>query len=247
MTAAADHPSSLALRRFELFQDLSTGKLDALARRCQWRSVGAGQPILLRQQRHADVFLIVDGRVRVTIYGAQGRQVTFRDVLPGEIVGDLSALDDGPRSADVVTMVGSVIAVLDQNAFLALLVEEPMVARRMMQRLAGLVRQLSERVIELSTFGVQNRLHAELLRLAYASAADGAKSPQARIPAPRHADLASQISTTREQVTRELNALTRSGLLRKDGASLVVTDLPRLAQMVADIRGEAVPEQGRSN
>ncbi|MBS0340604.1 MAG: cyclic nucleotide-binding domain-containing protein, partial [Proteobacteria bacterium] len=117
------HPSSLALRRFELFQDLSAEKLDALARRCQWRSVAAGQPILLRQQRHADVFLIVDGRVRVTIYGAQGRQVTFRDVLPGEIVGDLSALDDGPRSADVVTVASSVIAVLDQDTFLSLLIE----------------------------------------------------------------------------------------------------------------------------
>ncbi|MBO9512636.1 MAG: Crp/Fnr family transcriptional regulator [Variovorax sp.] len=239
------HPSGLALRRFELFQELTAEKLDALARRCQWRSVAAGQPILLRQQRHADVFLIVDGRVRVTIYGAQGRQVTFRDVMPGEIVGDLSALDDGPRSADVVTMSGCVIAVLDQAAFLALLVEEPMVARRLMQRLARLVRQLSERVIELSTFGVQNRLHAELLRLANACADDGAKEAEVRIPAPRHADLASQISTTREQVTRELNALTRSGLLRKEGPVLVVTDPPRLAQMVADVRGETLSGSGR--
>ncbi|MBS0340052.1 MAG: winged helix-turn-helix domain-containing protein, partial [Proteobacteria bacterium] len=75
----------------------------------------------------------------------------------------------------------------------------------------------------------------------------GASASEARFPAPRHVDLASQISTTREQVTRELNALTKSGLLRKEGSSMVVTDLPRLAQMVADVRGEAAPDRSQSN
>jgi CRP-like cAMP-binding protein len=112
-----------------------------------------------------------------------------------------------------------------------------------MLRLASLVRQLSERVIDLSTLGVQNRLHAELLRLARAANASlpqGADANQARLdPAPKHAALASQISTNREQVTRELNVLVRSGVLRKDGKALVVADVARLEAMVSQVRGDA--------
>jgi hypothetical protein len=58
-------------------------------------------------------------------------------------------------------------------------------------------------------------------------------------PAPRHAALASQISTNREQVTRELNVLVRGGVLRKDGKALVVADAARLERMVAQVRGDA--------
>ncbi len=235
----SDRPSSLALRRFALFDELPAERLDALAGRCTWRRVPAGQPLLLRRQRRADVFLVVDGTVRVTTYGANGRQVTFRDLGAGEIVGDLSALDGQPRSADVVTVADSLVAVLEREAFLALLQEEPAVALRLMARLALLVRQLSERVIELSTLGVQNRLHAELLRLARAATEDADGTREARIaPVPRHAELASRISTNREQVTRELNALVRAGLLRKEADALVVTDLARLARLVAEVMGD---------
>lgn len=234
----SDRPSSLALRRFALFDDLPPARLDALAGRCVWRRVAAGQPLLLRRQPRADVYLVIDGAVRVTTYGANGRQVTFRDLGAGEIVGDLAALDGQPRSADVMTVEDSLVAVLDREAFLELLQDEPTVARRQMQRLTTLVRQLSERVIELSTLGVQNRLHAELLRLARTASPDAAAGEVRLAPAPRHAELASRISTNREQVTRELNALVRSGLLRKEGDALVVTDVARLARVVAEVMGD---------
>jgi CRP/FNR family cyclic AMP-dependent transcriptional regulator len=183
------------------------------------------------------VFLLVSGRVRVTTYSANGRQVTFRDAEAGQYFGDIAAIDGGPRSADVVTLEPSVVASLDRSAFMTLLRDEPLVAERVMQRLASLVRQLSERVIDLSTLGVQNRLHAELLRLARAA---GVESNEARLePAPKHAALASQISTNREQVTRELNVLVRSGVLRKDGKALLVSDAARLESMVSQVRGDA--------
>lgn len=235
--ASAAPRSSLALRQIALLAGLSDRRLDQLAQQCLWHSVAAGKPLLLRAEQQGEVFLLVSGRVRVTTYSANGRQVTFRDSEAGEHFGDIAAIDGGPRSADVVTLEPCVVASLDRAAFLALLRDEPMVAERVMQRLAALVRQLSERVIDLSTLGVQNRLHAELLRLARGAGFDG---NQARLePAPRHAALASQISTNREQVTRELNALVRSGVLRKDGRALVVEDADRLERMVAQVRGDA--------
>ena len=235
--ASAAPRSSLALRQIALLAGLSEQRLDQLAQQCLWHSVAAGKPLLLRAEQQGEVFLLVSGRVRVTTYSANGRQVTFRDSEAGEHFGDIAAIDGGPRSADVVTLEPCVVASLDRAAFLALLRDEPLVAERVMQRLAALVRQLSERVIDLSTLGVQNRLHAELLRLARGAGFDG---NQARLePAPRHAALASQISTNREQVTRELNALVRSGVLRKDGRALVLEDAGRLERMVAQVRGDA--------
>ncbi|QRF56898.1 Crp/Fnr family transcriptional regulator [Variovorax paradoxus] len=235
--APAAPRSSLALRQIALLAGLSEQRLDQLAQQCLWHSVAAGKPLLLRAEQQGEVFLLVSGRVRVTTYSANGRQVTFRDSEAGEHFGDIAAIDGGPRSADVVTLEPCVVASLERAAFLALLRDEPLVAERVMQRLAALVRQLSERVIDLSTLGVQNRLHAELLRLARGAGFDG---NQARLePAPRHAALASQISTNREQVTRELNALVRSGVLRKDGRALVLEDAGRLERMVAQVRGDA--------
>ena len=158
--------SSLALRRVALLEGLSAARLDALALQCHWRHVGAGQPVLARQADRGDVFFLAAGRVRVTTYGSNGRQVTFRDLQAGDYFGELAALDGLQRSVDIVTLEDSVLAGLERPHFLQLLDDEPRVARRVMQRLASLVRQLSERVVELSTLAVQNRLHGELLRLA---------------------------------------------------------------------------------
>ena len=227
--------SSLGLQRIALLEGLSRERLEQLARQCHWQSLPAGQPLLLRSEHKSEVFFLVSGRLRVTIYAVNGRQVTFRDAVEGEHFGDIAAIDGRPRSADVVTLQPSVVASLDRAAFLALLREEPVVAERVMRGLAALVRQLSERVIDLSTLGVQNRVHAELLRMAQAAGIEGNR---ARLdPAPTHAELASRVGTNREQVTRELNALRREGLLAKDERALVLTDVQRLARMVEEVRG----------
>ena len=84
---------------------------------------------------------------------------------------------------------------------------------------------------------MHQRLHAELLRLAREA---GVRGNRARIePAPKHADLASQVSTYREQVTRELSALAKAGILGKDGRALMVLDVARLQKSVEEVRSGA--------
>ena len=231
------HRSSLALQQINLLKGLSLQRLDLLAQRCVWQNLPSGKPLLLRSEEKSDVCFLVSGLLRVTTYSANGRQVTFRDVSEGDHLGDIAAIDGKPRSADVVTLAPSTVANLDRVAFLELLREEPLVAERVMRGLAALVRQLSERIIDLSTLGVQNRVHAELLRMARAT---GIVDNQARLePAPTHLELANQISTNREQVTRELNVLKRTGLVEKDGRALVLTDVQTLARRVEQVRGTA--------
>jgi CRP/FNR family transcriptional regulator, cyclic AMP receptor protein len=230
-------PSSLGLRNIELLEGLSSEKLDALAGQCVWRNFESRKQIISRNAADRDVYLLVSGKVRITTYSEGGRQVTFRDIASGELFGEVSAIDDRPRSADVIALETALIASMPRSTFRKLLTEEPLLGERMMKRLAGLVRSLSERIIDLSTLGVQNRIHAEILRLAREA---GVERNSARIePGPKHADIASQVSTYREQVTRELSALAKAGVLGRDGSALVVRDMKRLEKMVEDVRAGA--------
>lgn len=229
-TATELQPSRLGLSRIKMLEGLEPAVLDRLARQCAWRRFEAGQILINRDAEARDVLLIVSGRVRVNIYTAAGRQVTFRELQEGDTVGEISAVDSGRRSADVVALSDGLAASLGAADFRVLLRDEPLVNERFMRYLVQLVRLLSDSVIELSTLGVQNRIHAEILRLAQADAGSGL----ARLisPAPKHADIAARVSTTREQVSRELSALTRSGLLEKHADGMRVTDVERLALMV---------------
>jgi CRP-like cAMP-binding protein len=237
MPEGTAQPSALGLRGIALLEGLSTATLEALARECAWRNFAAGQQIISRRASDRDVYLIVAGRVRVTMYSIAGRQVTFRDLAAGELFGDVAAIDSEPRSADVVALESTLVASMAPAVFWRLLREQPDVAARVLRGLAGLVRRLSERVIDLSTLGVQNRIHADLLRRAGEA---GVTGNAARIdPAPKHADIASQVSTYREEVTRELSALAKTGVLAKDGGALVIRDVKRLERLVAEVRGTA--------
>jgi len=222
------------LRRIALFEGLSDAALDALARQCAWRTFEIDQPIISRDADDRSVYFIVSGRVRATMYSRSGKQVTFGDQVAGEFLGELAAIDGQPRALDVIAQESTLVASLTPAAFTQLLREQPVIVDRVLRRLTRLLRETSERVIELSTLGVQNRIHAEVLRLAVKA---GLENNTARLdPAPKHAEIASRVSTNREQVTRELSALTRSGLLAKDGATLVVRDVGRLARMVEEVR-----------
>lgn len=234
MSSVLARPSTLGLRGIALLEGLPVERLEALARACAWRNYAAGQPIISRAAADRDVHLIVSGRVRVTTYSAAGRQVTFRDIAAGELFGEVAAIDGMPRSADVVALESALTASLPAAAFRQLLREEPAVAERVLRRLAGVVRRMSERVIDLSTLGVHQRIHGELLRLAREA---GVKQNLARIdPAPRHADLASQVSTYREEVTRELSALARAGIVRREGRALLIEDMRRLETLVEEVK-----------
>jgi DNA-binding IclR family transcriptional regulator len=83
---------------------------------------------------------------------------------------------------------------------------------------------------------VQNRIHAELLRLAGETQQRG---PEVVLsPAPSLSDIANRISTHREAVSRELSRLASRGLLRREGGNLRITSLPRLAELVHEAKGD---------
>ncbi|HEX7891519.1 MAG TPA: Crp/Fnr family transcriptional regulator [Ramlibacter sp.] len=217
------------MRKIDLLQELPVQRLDEISRQCAWRHYEAGQRLVAREADDRDLHMIVAGTVRVTSYSVAGRETSFRDLHEGTSYGELSAIDGSPRSADVVALTPALIASLPPADFRALLREEWLVNERVLLRLTDLVRRLTGRVLDLSTLSVQQRICRELLRLAREQ---GVQGNTARIdPAPKHVELAGMVSTYREQITRELSALVKSGVLAKDGHALLVRDLARLERM----------------
>lgn len=219
-----------------LLAPLTQGERDQLVRQCRFRRFAPGEHIIDGQSDSRDVFFVIEGTVRVVNYSLSGREVTLADIVAGGFFGELAALDGGPRSAFVVAQGGeAVTAAMPYEVFLDLLAQKPVLGLEIMKRLARIVRQATERIMDLSTLGANNRVHAELLRQAWSSPNDGRAATIT--PIPLHADIASRVSTTRETVARVLNDLARSGILERKKNSLLVRDMSRLAMLVEDVRG----------
>jgi CRP-like cAMP-binding protein len=98
------------------------------------------------------------------------------------------------------------------------------------------IRELTTRVYEFSTLAARYRIQAELLRLGDLATRQGKVANM--FPAPTHADIASRTSTHREAVTRELNRLSKLGILEQKNRVLVIKDIDRLSALVRDALGE---------
>lgn len=165
----------------------------------------------------------------MSLVSAQGRETVLRSIGPGEIFGELAAIDGEPRSADVVASQNSGLLVIPGATFIALIEQRPVLSLWLARYLAYQVRYLTNRIYELSTMAVGTRLQAELLRLADLPDAKGAASI-ARVPT--QAELAARIGTNRETVTREFSLLVRERLVVKEGRRIVIPSVVRLAERI---------------
>jgi CRP/FNR family cyclic AMP-dependent transcriptional regulator len=225
-----------SLAQSSFFTNLPPATLERIQRRCDWRLYEPGQQIIHYDDVSDDVFFLTKGVARVTIYSVDGKAVSFRELSPGDLFGEYPAIDGGTRSASVEARTACMVGLMPAPAFLELLESEPKVQRVLLRHLVTTIRRLTNRVYEFSTLAVNNRIQAEVLRLASLATREG---KCARItPVPTHSEIASRISTHREAVTRELNRLTKLGVLERRGEVLVIKDVERLTAMVHEATGE---------
>lgn len=226
---------SAALAKVDMLRGLQAAELKALASTCRWRACASGQEIIEQEGGSQDVYFVAQGRVRITIYAANGREVTFRDLTAGASFGELAAVDGRSRSTSVVTLDDDTwLASLTSEQFRELLRKQPAVVDNVLRGLVALVRNLTDRVVEYSTLGVRNRIQAELVRMAKEKGVAGNRAAIA--PAPKHADIASRVSTNREEVSREFGHLSREGIIERRRGELVILDVRRLVDMVDKVR-----------
>ena len=229
-------PIRFALDKVALWNGLTPDALQRVHARCRWKHYGADEEILSYLDRSGDIYFIIEGDVRVTIYSLQGSVVTICDLGRGEIFGELSAIDGQPRSASIVALTPCSIASMPASAFRGLVMEEPTAGWELSRILTRKLRSLTARIYELSTLDVPNRTRAELLRLAKAAPRQGKAAIIA--PVPTQAEIASRISSKREVVARELLRLRDLDIVERRNGALVVCDVDRLAEMVHAAVGE---------
>ena len=225
-----------SLSKVDLLSGLGPTELKKLEKSCGFKNYAAEEQIIDRQSETKDVFFVLDGKVRVVNYSLSGREITLDDLNSGSYFGELAAIDGRPRSASVMALTECLVASLPQEQFLGLLEKNPKIALKVMRTLTRIVRTATDRIMDLSTLAANNRVQADLLRLARAHMSG---KNQAKIaPIPNHSDIASRASTTRETVARVLGDLARHGVVERQKDSLAIHDVEQLSEMVEQVRGD---------
>ncbi|MEL6337465.1 MAG: Crp/Fnr family transcriptional regulator, partial [Pseudomonadota bacterium] len=178
-----------------------------------------------------DVYFVLEGRARAATYTDTGREVRLSDLEPGEGFGFLAAIDGGTRSTNVIAVERSRFARISAQSFNAVINGSPAVSRAFMLYFVELIRELSERMTEVTTQSAEKRLVRKLLSQSRPITLDkpGAPSDSAIVqPLPTQQELASMIFSQRETVGREMSQLQRRGLVERQRRSLIIPSVVRL-------------------
>jgi CRP/FNR family cyclic AMP-dependent transcriptional regulator len=210
------------LSRCSLLAGLPEATVQAIEDACVWYRCESGEIILHADDKFDSVYFVVEGSVRI-FHQLQGkREINFAEIGTGSVFGELSAIDGGGRTADAITAEASVIAVCPRQTFLDNLMDHPMLAIRLLQKLTGIIRKSDQRITNLAGMTGSQRVFAELLRL---SAPDVERPGSYSIsPAPYHKDIASWAGTTTDVVARAIAHLMKAGLLVRHDSNLAITD-----------------------
>ncbi|MBC7950773.1 MAG: Crp/Fnr family transcriptional regulator [Rhodospirillaceae bacterium] len=216
------------LSGFSLFTGLSPDDLAAIEARCAWHVFTAGQQVFDKESDTLEVYFVVTGALRI-LTGNGEREVALADVVAGNYFGELAAIDGMKRSARVIATMDSRLASLDGLAFIEVLHRHPEIGVRVLERLTRIIRNLDQRVTQLSTTGETQRVFGELVRLAQP---DGGRPEGWVIPdMPNHKEIAAWVGTSREVVAQAIGELARDGVVKRRGMGLVIADWPRLQLM----------------
>ena len=166
------------------------------------------------------LYVMLNGRARVYVSNAQGREVQLNVMGPGEYFGEVT-LDGGPRSACVMALDDCRCAVVKGSELLSLVEKEPQFALHRGRKLASRVRDLTENVRSLALMDVYGRVARLLLELAVD------KNGRLQIEEPlTHKDIASRVGASREMISRIFSDLTAGGYVAKEEGRLVIMRKP---------------------
>ena len=223
------------LSSVRLLQNLSDEAIASLEKRSRWRRYARDEQILDRDSDSRDVFLVVEGSVEVINYSLSGREVAFGHVAEGGYFGELSAIDGGRRSANIVAIESSLVLVVPPEVFTEILTSNPPATMQVLRRLAHIIRTADDRIMDLSTLKAVQRVYVELVRL---SQEDEKSGHYIIRPLPTQRDMARRASTSRETVARVLGQLARADIVERKGRTLHIHDMDRLSDMTDALDGD---------
>jgi len=221
------------LARVPIFSDLSDAELKFLSDRAGTRHYAAGQLIFNEGDPCAGLYIVESGDVRIFKTSAAGREQVLTLERAGGSVAELPVFDGGAYPASASAASDAQLLFISRNDFRALCLEHPEVALKVLRMVGLRLRRLVGIIEELSFTTVRHRLAALLLRLAREA---GKASGRAEFKiAASNQELASQIGTVRELVSRNLSRFQAEGLIAMDGKNITI---PNLARLEAEVHAE---------
>ena len=214
--------TAATLRTFPLFADMPEQSLQGVARRSMLRRTGRNGYVVRAGERTDFVYLILSGTLNVLVSDAAGREVILSVLGPGELFGEMEALDDEAHSASVMAVTPSVLVVLAKTQFKRCLRENFDVSRYVIRRLSQRLRLADRRIESLALLDVTGRVVRLLQDMA--ETLDGRQVVASKIS---KQDIAKMVGASREMVSRVVKDLVLRGLVGESGGRLVLLDLAR--------------------
>ncbi|MCB9640273.1 MAG: Crp/Fnr family transcriptional regulator [Myxococcales bacterium] len=218
MNAKGFQPRDL-LSRVTLFEGISSEDLEPMIPLLRPKKCVRGQQVVEVNTPGQTLYLIAEGRVKVAISDSQGREVILSILHEGDFFGELSLLDQNPRSASVIALKSTLLYALEREDFMRCVDDNPRILHNVMQKLCERLRKADAVISDLVLLDVYGRVARYLLDL---SKEQGQETEEGiMIPKlPSQQEIASMLGTSRETINRVLSELEKRGILERDGRTL---------------------------
>jgi len=220
-----------ALGKTALLSSLTPDELRTLSARTVRKLFSTGELLFSEGEPCNGLHIIAQGKVRIFKTSANGREQVLAVNVPGESVAELPVFDGGPFPASAVAIETSEVAFISRRDFQAYCMEHPEVSLKVLQVVGSRLRRLVAIIEELSFTTIRQRLISSLIKLAQSEGKKTARGIEFQLPA-THQELASQLGTVRELVSRNLMRLQAEGLLDVDARQIVVKDMEGLRALL---------------
>ena len=219
------------LKNTPLFSSLSQPELQLLAKRTVRKLFNSGELLFSEGEPCNGLNIISRGKVRIFKTSASGREQVLAVEKPGESIAEIPIFDGGPYPASAAAIEDTEIAFISRRDFRAYCLEHPEVALKVLAVVGARLRRLVAIIEELSFTTIRQRLVAMLVRLAQTEGKKTARGVEFLLPS-SHQELANQLGTVRELISRNLTRLQAEGLLEVDSRQIVVKDLHGLREIL---------------
>lgn len=215
------------LEKTALLSSLSPHELQMLAARTVRKLFQAGELLFSEGEPCNGLHIIARGKIRIFKTSVNGREQVLAINVPGESVAELPVFDGGPFPASAAAVENTEIAFISRRDFHAYCLEHPEVALKVLSVVGARLRRLVGIIEELSFTTIRERLIALLVKLAQSDGKKTDRGIEFLLPA-THQELANQLGTVRELISRNLMRLQAEGLVEVDARQIVVRDMKGL-------------------
>jgi CRP-like cAMP-binding protein len=200
------------LSKTELFGGLAENELVACASLFREVKFAKGQSLFVRGEMATSLYLVAHGRIRLAITTEDGKELSFRHTVVGEIFGEIGVLDGGVRTADATALTAVIAYRLEQGDFRQLWSTRESVAERLIAFLCQRLRQTSYQLESIAL----HPMHVRLARFFLIAIGDRKPVPGKRIPIElgmSQNEIALLLGASRPKINEALGALEKSGAI----------------------------------